>query len=338
MVGMMSSPIVSPYDRRIVYVGRFDHRSVVGPRGAWPGVGAKVRVQGDGVYVTIDDSGPDWLQVEVDGRPTRAVQLEPGVQTIEVRSEKHGTHTFGFFKRTEASVGATQFLQFEPIQGKIVQAPRTRRVLQIIGDSISCGYGNEGTDPHESFRPATENAYMSYGAIAGRAMDADVEIIAGSGRKIWPDNTISSIYDLTVPTDSTSTYDFRGFAPEAIVINLGNSDFSKGNPDEAEWIGAYKGFIARLRNRFPKAMIYPAIGGGMLTDGSSPDRPLSTIRAYLTRLVDSLRAAGDKRIRLIEFDAQQDADGTGADWHPNVKTHEKMAAKLEFEIKKDLRW
>jgi len=31
-------------------------------------------------------------------------------------------------------------------------------------------------------------------------------------------------------------------------------------------------------------------------------------------------------------------EGIGADYHPNVKTHEKMAAKFEAALQSDLGW
>ncbi len=32
------------------------------------------------------------------------------------------------------------------------------------------------------------------------------------------------------------------------------------------------------------------------------------------------------------------ADGIGADWHPSVKTHQKMADVIAAAIKKELAW
>ena len=332
-----STGVVTPYDRRIVYVGRWDNRDPYGPKGSWSAVEARVEVKGSGVQARIQDSGSDWLQIEVDGRPTQAVQLTVGVQAIEVTAPKPGVHTFGFIKRTEPFVGTTQFLGFEPIGGEVIQARRKKRHLALIGASMTCGFGNEGATADEPFRPATENVYMSYGCIAARAVDADVEIEAWSGKKMWPDETMAAIYDLTSPMDPNSVYDFKSASPEAIVINLSTNDFSKGNPDEAGWTSAYKGFIGRLRTHYPKAWIYPSLGS-MMTDRPESRKPLSTARGYLTRVVDSLRMAGDKHLRFLEFDPMQDDDGSGAGHHPSILTHERMAGKLEEALHRDLKW
>jgi hypothetical protein len=49
------------------------------------------------------------------------------------------------------------------------------------GDSISAGYGNECRSEHEQYSPRTTNAFMTFGAITGRAFDAEVRIVAWSG-------------------------------------------------------------------------------------------------------------------------------------------------------------
>lgn len=288
--------------------------------------------------MTVQEKGHDFIQIVVDGVPTQSVPLQPGVQTLEVRSPGPGTHTFEFVKRTEPIVGTIQFLEFEPENGKLEKATEHRRRIEVIGDSITCGFGNEGSSPTDPFTPATENAYMSYASIAARAVEADVDLIAWSGRKMYPDDTIPSIYDLTVPTDLTSLYGFKGPEPEVVVINLGTNDFARSNPDESEWVGAYEDFIARVRNRYPKTMIYVAVGS-MMSDSYPPGHhALSTIRDYLTNMVAKLRSEGDSRVRYLEFDGQSDEDGYGAAYHPNITTDRKMAATLVAALKRDLHW
>ena len=47
---------------------------------------------------------------------------------------------------------------------------------------------------------------------------------------------------------------------------------------------------------------------------------------------------GDSRVKRIDFEPQRIEDGIGSDWHPNVKTHTKMAAVLTEALRKDLGW
>ncbi|RYG43726.1 hypothetical protein EON79_16410 [bacterium] len=205
--------------------------------------------------------------------------------------------------------------------------------MEFVGDSITCGYGNEGASQNERFTPATENAYQSYASIAGRRVDADVTLIAWSGRKMWPDNTTPSIYDLVLPTQEEPKWDLKGPAPEAVIVNLATNDFGVNNPEEKGWTDAYESFIRRVWSRYPKAHVIVSFGG-MISDSYPPDhKVLSTVRGYLTRLVGRMK---DARLHLVEFDQQRTEDGIGADWHPNVKTGEKMASRLVETLKRDV--
>jgi lysophospholipase L1-like esterase len=179
---------------------------------------------------------------------------------------------------------------------------------------------------------------MTYGALAARALSADYVCVAWSGRKMWPNYTIPEIYDLALPNDKASTWDFSKQVPDVIVINLATNDFGKGNPDEKGWTDAYKTFIQRLRTHNPKAAIYLASGSMMSDSWPKDQHALSTLHKYLNSIIEDLKKTGDTNIRFIVFDPQDQKNGLGSDWHPSIKTHELMAAKLVEAIKKDLGW
>ena len=117
------------------------------------------------------------------------------------------------------------------------------------------------------------------------------------------------------------------------------NDFGKGAPDEKGWTSAYSDFVGELRFRNPYARIYFAVGT-MMSDSYPPNtNALTTLRRYLKEIVALREAAGDKNVSIVDFGVQDAAaDGLGSDWHPSVKTHEKMAAKLAQTIKADLKW
>jgi hypothetical protein len=55
-------------------------------------------------------------------------------------------HTLTLVKRTEASIGSCQFLGFE-LGGELLPAPaRPARRIEVIGDSICCGTGDEAVN------------------------------------------------------------------------------------------------------------------------------------------------------------------------------------------------
>jgi hypothetical protein len=327
---------ILPTSAQVRYIGRFDRKDPLKPRCSWPATGVELLVRGKTLQVTYQEAGNDSYQIEIDGVPTVVTKLKDGENkfTYGLPSESKASRV-RIIKRTESFVGTTAFSSFEAKGGKFMTPKAPLRRIEVIGDSISCAYGNEGKSQNEHFSPDTENAYLSYASIAARAVDADVSIIAWSGRKMWPDNTIPEIYDLTVPTDPSTTFDFKDPAPDAIVINLATNDFGQKPPEERPWTDAYAAFIARLRTHYPNAFIYPTIGSMMNDSYPNGVQSLTTLRGYLNRMVDRLN---DPKVKIVEFETQKMEDGIGADWHPNVTTHQKMAAVLTERLRHDLKW
>lgn len=321
---------VAPTDSRIHFIGRFDRRDSAGPRCAWPGSAFEVRVRG-GISVRLDEKGNDRWQVVEDGAPAQILVLKDGSNTFSFPLQ--GAHTLRFVKRTEAFVGTTQLAGVTLDQGAaLLSPPRVGRRIEVIGDSITCGYGNEGKDRNEHFSPDTENAYLTYGWIAAEAVHADPTIVAWSGKKMWPDNTMPELYDRILPSDPTSVWSFDAPAPQAVVINLSTNDWGRGAPDEKGWTEAYAGFIGRLRTHYPKAVVY------CTTSPMSGGTSWTTIRDYLQKVIALREAAGDHRVHLLEFPPQKAEDGIGSDWHPSVATHRIMAGILTAALRRDLRW
>jgi lysophospholipase L1-like esterase len=332
---------VSPRDPRLSYSGRFDWRDPRGPRCSWPGTGVQVAFNGKDINVCLKDSGEDYYHIIVDGGAPSLLATRPGQERYALAHDlPEGSHVVQIFKRTETNVGTTQILGFE-LDGnaRVEPAPTASgRRIEIIGDSISCGYGNEAKSAGEPFTAETENNYLAYGAVTARALGADYSCIAWSGRKMAPDNTIPEIYDLALPTDPASTWDSSRARPDAMLINLGTNDFLNGIPDARTWTQAYRGFVQHLRSLYPHTHVFCAIGP-MMNDGwPSGQQHLSTIRLYVQDVVQSLNQAGDSRVHFLEFPTQDPKDGYGAQWHPNLKTHQKMADMLQSAIALELGW
>ncbi|HEX5324016.1 MAG TPA: SGNH/GDSL hydrolase family protein [Capsulimonadaceae bacterium] len=325
-------------DARIHYEGRFDTTDPSGPRCSWSASTARVKFQGSALDVDLNESdgSRDEYEVEVDGQPASVLVAQPGAHTYRLYDGVgSATHTLALVKRTEAFCGIGQVRGFDlPADGKLLDPGRApRKGIEVIGDSISCGYGNEGKNQNEHFSPTTENAYYTYGAIAARDFGAQYTCVAWSGKKMWPNNDIPSIYDLALPTDPNSHWDFSKWKPDVVVINLSTNDWGRGAPEEAGWTSAYEAFINRVRKNYPKAIIYCCTSPMMSGDGRQ-----QTI-TYLTKIVGDENTAGDKRVALLEIPMQDmQKDGLGSDWHPNIATHEKDAALLEATIEKDLGW
>lgn len=113
-------------------------------------------------------------------------------------------------KRTEADMGITRFMGFVlEDNGELFPLSETpNRRIEFIGNSITCGYGTEGNNKDERFKPDTENNCKSYAAILARAFSADAHFIAHSGKGLVRN------YD-----DKKSVFDTHDTMPDAITAH-----------------------------------------------------------------------------------------------------------------------
>ena len=341
---------VTPDRPELHYDGRFERTDPLEALCAWSASAVTVRFRGTAANVRLSP-GANRFVAAIDGVPVKIFAdatadpqhppAAPGPKLYLLASGlPEGEHRATVFKATEAQVGNATFAGFQLGAGSaVLPASASRRKLLVIGDSISCGYGNEAASGTEGYSPATENAWWTYGAIAARAVGADYECIAWSGRKMYPDFTIPEIYDRTLPADSGSRWPGDRPPPDAILINLCTNDlYAQRLPDRARWVRAYCDFIARLRRSAPRATIYCALGS-MLNDIPTSGRaPLTTAREWIGEVVVESRKSGEAKVRLLEFAVQDPADGLGANNHPSVRTHQIMAEKLTGVLRADLGW
>ena len=150
---------------------------------------------------------------------------------------------------------------------------------------------------------------------------------------MWPKNTMGEIYDLALPLDPSSRWNFARWKADAVIVNLSTNDFSGGTPDRKGWTAGYETFLERVRKNYPHAAIYCA------TSPMMAGKPADVAKAYLTQIVSDENAAGDKNVKLLTFETQDGGkNGFGADWHPSVKTDAVMAEKLAATLGADLGW
>jgi len=339
---------ITAYDTNIHYIGRFDKRDEKGPICNWPACSAVIRFNANAINLdltesgvnTKDISGVNQWQVILDGQPIRTLTPKQGRNTYEIaRDLPPGDHQLEIFRRTESALGIAQFGGFQLSEGGQVLAPKpSSRRIEVIGDSISCGYGNEARSASEPFSAETENAYATYGAIAARALNAEYISVCWTGMRVLGEPGFDRLYAPTTSKDSKDGSDFSTTQPQAIVINLGTNDFTNANPDEKQWADNYKALIARVRSLFPQAIIYLSTSP-MLTDyWPVGQKARSTHSRYVRTIVRDLNQAGDSKVAFINFATQKESDGIGGDWHPSTKTHQIMAEMLVESLKQDIGW
>lgn len=328
-----AAPDLPPPDPPAIhYVGRHDATDPDRVRMGWSGVGAVLRFAGTGARVVLDDHAR-YFTVVVDGAVQPTLKTTAGANTYDLAvGLAPGEHTVELYRRTEGSFGATEILGFE-LDGELLAPPPVTRRMEIIGDSITAGYGDEGVAPC-SFSAETENHYLTYGAIAARAVGAELSTIAWSGKGViynfGDDKTdpLPAVYDRLLAAESAA-WGF-GWQPDVVAINLGTNDFSTGgDPSEATFVGAYVAFLAHLRDVYPDALL-------LLLQPTLFGAEADLVAGYLDSVVTARHEAGDLAVDVA--DVNVDWIGSGCDGHPSLATHAAMADRLTQELQTRLGW
>jgi len=358
------APLVAAAPR---FVGRFDFSDPEGPRFAWSasrieaafrGTGIAMRLRAeplephtvkiDGKAVTLHETVTAYT-IEVDGGAPFVVHVGGGDRRYVLARglDRSRFHTVAITRDAEAFAGVHQLLGLDVEGGALAPLPRRedRLRIEIVGDSITCGYGVLGVSASCPFTYATERASMAYGALVGRALDADVTTLCWSGRGVYRnydidgEPTMPELFELAVPVPKArpTRWSFASAKePDALVVHLGGNDFfadgdHDGKPepiDHAAFHAAFVRFLGRVREVYPRAPVFvalaPMLKGTMRDDA----------RASLARVVDARRAAGDAGAFLLELEEQ--GDRVGCDSHPNAAMHRVTAAEVEAAIRAKL--
>ncbi len=318
------------------FYGRFDTTDPAHPLFAYPGSAIATRWNGTGIDVVLEDQGQNWFDVIVDNGAPVALKTGNGKTLFTLAQNlSAGLHDVLIVKRTEGFVGTVRFGGFTPKGGAIVPSPFgfTRRI-EMIGDSITCGYGDIGAGPNCGFTADTENENVAWGAVAAKQLNAMHTAIAYSGRGIYRNNTGSltdtmpTLWTRTVPDDAKSVWDFSRYVPDAVVINLATNDFAKGDPGNAFEV-AYAAFLKKVRATYPNAVIVCALGPMLSTQEEA---------AAKTYVQNAIASAATTKTTMLVLPAQDGSDGYGCDYHPSAARQTKMAASLVAQLKQQLGW
>ncbi len=230
-------------------------------------------------------------------------------------------------------------------EGTIEPAPARELKIEIIGDSITCGYGVDDESGQNPFSTATEDATRAYAYLTAQMLEADYSLVSYSGYGIisgYTDNgekllthILPEYYEKLAKSEGrldgtldplAVEWDFARFVPELIVINLGTNDdsYAQDHADrQAEYAERYAEFLRTVRRRNPEAKILCALG-------IMGDRLYPFVEQAVSRYVAE---TGDSRVSAMRFDVQQAEDGYGSDGHPSAATHAKAAEKLAGHIR-----
>ena len=336
---------------RIRYTGRFYENGDARLSG-WPATQIEARFTGSAIAAVLGDTPIeddvrdfDRIRVAIDGGAPREFRLAEGRHVYPLaRGLARGEHHVQIWKLTEGMVGVIAFEGFLLGRGEMLLPPPAapKRRIEMIGDSITAGYGNIGPNERCHWDAALQNSYLTYGAYAARERGAAYSVLAWSGKGVLHNflpeepETLPEIYERVLPADADSGLAPATPRPDAVVVNLGTNDMFSSLPDGPTFERAYIALLRRVRARYPDALLVLALGP-MLADDVPQLNARTLMRGWLQNVELRWRTRVDPRVAFIELWTDP-AEGLGCDFHPNTRTHARMGKELAALLRARLRW
>jgi lysophospholipase L1-like esterase len=278
-------------------------------------------------YVSIEVDNQYFARWKVDGSEARP---------FAINTAGAKTHIARIYKATEAQNGQ---VVVTGIRAQNLRRPaRTiRKKIEFIGNSITCGMGNDvseipcGTgqwyDQH--------NAYFAYGPLLSRTLNLDFMLSAVSGIGIyrtWNGDApnMPGVYESAyLHPDSIQRWNFASYKPDIVSICLGTNDLSDGDGktarpafDSSVFINRYATFIETLYKFYPNTQIV-LLNSPMI---SGPKDDLLVACLNRVRDISAARFPATRNIRIFRF---QPMAPKGCSYHPSKEDHMKMANELK---------
>jgi hypothetical protein len=338
-----SSDTISANNKLIEYTGRIDFSNPESPEFSYSGVSIRACFTGTSIAMIMDDNvGKNYYNLILDGKLLDTVNIAVGKRLYKIADGlENKTHEIEIFKRTEEMFGKTRFFGFVVDKGSSLTTITNKRtrLIEYIGNSITCGYGNEGT-LGGTFGPTTENHYMTYAAITSRNFNARHLAVCKSGIGIYRNyngpvegnkDCMTNIYTRVFLRDDQPRYSFSE-KPDLICIDLGTNDFSTNGCDSAKFVNNYFRLIDTIQSEYLKPDIICLLGP-MLTDPV-----LTKVRNCLKYIAITANMKGKGNVRFFEMSQQSGSTGIGIDYHPTVAQHKKNSMELTGFIKSFKGW
>lgn len=348
---------VSPYASEIAFIGRVDRAAPEGPRFAWGGTSFRLRFRGTSVTLLLrdlpkhglkDNDGktfPNRYRVVIDGVPRPDLYVEgPGEAYRVAENLPDGEHTLEVYKQSEPLVGETQLLGvlLDPWRGPLPATPSaaTRR-LELVGDSVLAGYGDEGADSSCPFDSKTQNGFLAFGPLAARALGAEYVTLAWSGKGLYRNydlsttDTLVDLYERTLPERADSHEGATGWEPDAVVLNGGANDFAHDDPGVDRIATRYRELVRAVLRRHPKAQVICLVGPGTQDEWPPNVFARTKLRAIAQGVVAEVN---DPRVHFLEMPKFQDRGPRGCRGHPNLAQHRDAAEQLTRALSELLGW
>jgi hypothetical protein len=337
-------------DPAIQYVGRIDFTNPKQPTFSFPGISIKAKFSGTKVSAVIKDFGAggatttNYYNVLIDDVVTAKLMVTAADTLYLLASGLSNiSHTVELVKRTESSVGKSSFSGFvinTTTALETLPALSTYK-MEFIGDSWTCGYGDEvtTTSPNTGFNSVNEDNGRAWGYTVAKKFDAQYHCTAISGRGMYRNNTgtttgvIPDEFGGIYADQASPLWNFSNYVPDLVVIHLGTNDFYQESLtppvmlDSALFVDKYIAFVNTLRSSYGSSTKILCVFGNSKSDYWPVGlNNLTRWRNYITAVVGHFTTGGDNEVYKFELTVQ--SSPYGEDWHPTIVSHNLMANQI----------
>jgi hypothetical protein len=320
----------------IQYTGRIDFRQKALPRMWSPGVYISIKFSGNSITAVINDqvlwnSNHNYLQIIVDDKMKR-IQTKSKSNFITIDKLSDGPHTLTICKNTESNIG---FIEFAGVYCNelLAPTPRPKRKIEFIGNSITCGMGNDASaipcgtanwyDQH--------NAYMAYGPLTARALNTQWHLSSVSGIGLMHsccnmNIVMPPVFNKIDLRGDSVLWDFTLYQPDVLTVCLGQND---GIQDSAVFCTAYINFIHQLHSYYPKAKIV------LLSSPMADEKLKAVLTKQIIAIVNAVNKNSSSKLSYYFFSRSFNG---GCDYHPSMEEHQLIAKELTVYLKKMMHW
>lgn len=347
--------IISPSDKFIQYTGRISFANPERPAWNFPGIQIIASFEGTSLRM-IAKPRSGYFMAQIDQAEPFKVAFRGKRDSVVTLATAlpNGVHTVKLMYAIEGYEFYPEFWGFVLDKGKkLVETPALpSRKIEFIGNSITCGYGNEGLKKEEGFDYATENHYYSYASITARNLEAQHWVVARSGIGAYrnyagpktgnPESNMLAQYEYVgyawkpdlrkEATFLNEKWDFRRYQPDVVCINLGTNDLSTPNYDLQLLKQNYQKLLKMVRQHNPKAKIV-FLTGTMLGKKESDIQ-----QQMLDEIAAEAKKAGDQEVYRFDMTPISGNEWYGNDYHPNIYQDEKMAGELTAYLRGLMNW
>jgi lysophospholipase L1-like esterase len=324
-------------DARVTRMGRTVADAGGALRFGYPGVTLGLHFTGSRLAVDIAGGAGSLVDVVVDGGAP--VTVRPGLEprSITLFEGAAGAHRVELVHRTETWLGVVSVAGFATDGAFTAAPPLPARKMLVLGDSVTCGANMERGSPG---RPADKNdpywwnARVSYGMLAARALQAQVQLVCHGGRGLvrsWNGKTdeaqLPAFYDQAI-ADAAHPVPWRqaDYDPDLVLVAIGTNDFTTGIPERESYVAAYTAFVRTLLKEHAHARI--ALTEGAILNGEKKQ----VLRDYLHEV--AARVASP----LVQALPSEHHPGDALDAHPTTPQHAAMAQELVPRLRKLMGW